>query len=227
MLVDLVEIAAGRVGLPDLEQRVPYRPAVVVEDATGDDDPLAERFAGVPGREIRVARRRPCPRRRPARRARGAPRAASAAPARARARRWSGSRDRGRADRPRSRLAQSSCRPRVRAAPSARPRSVPASRSDRRPRGAPSPSPRAPARRRRRGGPRSASARARSPRGSRTPRSVTTVETEPPALVRKSSSETNVRRLWRSITNTSFAEVAISGAPPAPGSRTGARRTGR
>ena len=57
MLVDLVEIAAGRVGLPDLDQRIPDRAAVVVEDATGDDDSLAERFAGVGGREIRVAGR--------------------------------------------------------------------------------------------------------------------------------------------------------------------------
>ena len=56
VLVDLVEVAAGGVGLPDLEQRVPHRPAVVVEDASRDDDPLAERLAGMPGREVGVAR---------------------------------------------------------------------------------------------------------------------------------------------------------------------------
>ena len=48
MLVDVVDVAAGRVGLPDLDQRVRHRPAVLVEHAAGDDDPLAERLAGVP-----------------------------------------------------------------------------------------------------------------------------------------------------------------------------------
>jgi hypothetical protein len=55
VLVDLVEVATGGVGLPDLHQRVPHRTAVVVEHAPGDDDSLAERLAGVPGREIRIA----------------------------------------------------------------------------------------------------------------------------------------------------------------------------
>ena len=38
--------------------------------------------------------------------------------------------------------------------------------------------------------------------------------------VTKSSFSTNVRGEWRTITITDFAQAAISGAPPAPGSRT-------
>ena len=54
MIVSRVEIAAGGVALPDLYQRVRHRPAVLVEDAAGDDDPFAERFALVLSREVVV-----------------------------------------------------------------------------------------------------------------------------------------------------------------------------
>ena len=43
MLVDLVDVAAGGIGLPDLDQRMRHRPAVLVADPARDDDPLAER----------------------------------------------------------------------------------------------------------------------------------------------------------------------------------------
>ena len=123
----------------------------------------------------------------------------------------------GTADRPRSRRRPQSCG--VRASSAAqrgqlglgrRGRSRPA-----RPRRAdPSRSPRAPGRRRRRGEPRSASAHALAPRLEDPEVGDDGGDRTRPPTVRKSSSETNVRRLWRSITNTSFAEVAISGAPP-------------
>src|SRR4051794_38790978 len=51
-----VHIAPARVGLPDLDQRVRDRTAVLVEHATSDDAPLPDRFgarAGV-GRQIRI-----------------------------------------------------------------------------------------------------------------------------------------------------------------------------
>ena len=54
VLVDLVPVAAGRVRLPDLDQRVAHRPAVLVEHAAGDDDPLAERLALVLARQVAV-----------------------------------------------------------------------------------------------------------------------------------------------------------------------------
>ena len=41
-----------------------------------------------------------------------------------------------------------------------------------------------------------------------------------PTDVMKSTFSTNARGLWRTITITSPHEAAISGAPPAPGSRT-------
>ena len=55
MLVDLVQVAAGGVGLPDLDQRVADRPAVARRARGRDDDALAERLAGVLAREIVVA----------------------------------------------------------------------------------------------------------------------------------------------------------------------------
>ena len=47
MLVDLVAVAAGGVGLPDLDQRPRDGAAVAVEQPAGDHDPLAQRLAGV------------------------------------------------------------------------------------------------------------------------------------------------------------------------------------
>ena len=47
VLVALVDVAAAGVGLPDLDELVPHRPAVAVEDPAGDDHPLADRLAAV------------------------------------------------------------------------------------------------------------------------------------------------------------------------------------
>src|SRR5205823_5857814 len=54
MPVDLVRVPARRVRLPDLDERVRDRPAGVVEDAPGDDDPLAERLSVVMAGEVAV-----------------------------------------------------------------------------------------------------------------------------------------------------------------------------
>ena len=67
VLVALVHVAAGRVGLPDLDQLVPHRPSVAVRDPAGDLQPLADGFARVLDGEVglqgrpRRARRRPGP----------------------------------------------------------------------------------------------------------------------------------------------------------------------
>jgi len=42
-----VRVAAGRVGLPNLEERIGNRAAILVEDAATDDDPLANRLTVV------------------------------------------------------------------------------------------------------------------------------------------------------------------------------------
>ena len=52
MLVDPVHVAPGRVGLPDLDQRLGHRPAVLVQHPACDDDALAERLAGMLAREV-------------------------------------------------------------------------------------------------------------------------------------------------------------------------------
>ena len=49
-----MDVAAGGVRLPDLDQRVRDRPAVLVDDAADDDDALAERLAGMLAREVAV-----------------------------------------------------------------------------------------------------------------------------------------------------------------------------
>ena len=54
VLVAVVEVAAGGVRLPDLDQRRADRPAVAVGDPAGDDDPLAERLALVLAGEVVV-----------------------------------------------------------------------------------------------------------------------------------------------------------------------------
>src|ERR1700677_1564410 len=45
VLISLVHVTAGRVGLPDFDQRVAHGAAVLIEDAAGDDDAFAERLA--------------------------------------------------------------------------------------------------------------------------------------------------------------------------------------
>ena len=56
MAVALVRVAAGRVALPDLDERVAHGPAVRLEHAAVDDDALAERLARVLAREVGVER---------------------------------------------------------------------------------------------------------------------------------------------------------------------------
>ena len=47
MLVALVDVATGRVGLPDLDELAAYGAALAVEHPARDDDPLADRLAAV------------------------------------------------------------------------------------------------------------------------------------------------------------------------------------
>ena len=56
VLVAAVEVAAGRVRLPDLDQRIAHRLAVLVRHAAGDDDLLAERRAGAVARQVGIER---------------------------------------------------------------------------------------------------------------------------------------------------------------------------
>ncbi len=56
VLVALVEVAAGRVGLPDLDQLAPHRPAVAVEHPPGHDHPLPHRLAVVLHGQVGLAR---------------------------------------------------------------------------------------------------------------------------------------------------------------------------
>src|SRR5215210_3826206 len=50
----LVGVASGGVGLPDLDEAVPDRASVAVEDTPGNDDPLAKRLAGMLAGQIAV-----------------------------------------------------------------------------------------------------------------------------------------------------------------------------
>src|SRR5262245_28377586 len=52
VLVGRMGIAAGGVGLPDLDQRVRHRLAVLVQYSAAYDDPLADRLPFVLSREI-------------------------------------------------------------------------------------------------------------------------------------------------------------------------------
>ena len=52
MLVALVHVPAGRVGLPDLHQLAPHRPAVAVQHAAAHHDALADRLAGAPDGQV-------------------------------------------------------------------------------------------------------------------------------------------------------------------------------
>src|SRR6185503_9549341 len=56
MRVDFVCVAPTRIGLPDLDKGARQRTSVVVEDASFDDDPLADWSRGVLPREIVVNR---------------------------------------------------------------------------------------------------------------------------------------------------------------------------
>jgi hypothetical protein len=50
----LVSVASGGVGLPDLDQAVPDRPAIAIEHASRNDDPLSQRLAGMLAGQIVV-----------------------------------------------------------------------------------------------------------------------------------------------------------------------------
>src|SRR5947199_8825989 len=54
VLVILVKVAAGGIGLPDLNDRAPHREAITVEHATRDDNAIADRVPGVPATLIAV-----------------------------------------------------------------------------------------------------------------------------------------------------------------------------
>ena len=54
MVVDRVDVTAGRVRLPDLDQRVAHRPAVGIRHTAADDDALPQRLARVLSREVCV-----------------------------------------------------------------------------------------------------------------------------------------------------------------------------
>src|SRR3989442_13416112 len=56
MLVTVVDVPAGGIRLPDLDERVPDGPPVALEHAAADEDPLAERFPCVPARQVVVER---------------------------------------------------------------------------------------------------------------------------------------------------------------------------
>ena len=64
VLVARVEIAAGRVGLPDLHERPASRTAVLVQHAAAHDDPLAQRLPRRAAREVAGAGNAPRPARR-------------------------------------------------------------------------------------------------------------------------------------------------------------------
>jgi hypothetical protein len=54
VLVHRVVVTPRSVGLPDLNELVADRPPCGVKDLPGDDNPLAQRFAGEAGSEVRV-----------------------------------------------------------------------------------------------------------------------------------------------------------------------------
>ena len=241
--VGVVAVAAGRVRLPDLDQRVAYGPSVILEHAPADDDPLTLRPAVVAARQIvvglgqvvavdRCAEIPQCQRQEQQR------------TRRARAAAWTRTPRGDRADRRRRRpqplravrpsgailhRPEAAQRRELRARSAARPRE--ACRTP----GAPSPS-RARTASASTPGCRLVSTSSQVPgSGSSTPRSVITAVTPSPekpsssrlpipspnpTVERKSSCSTNVRGDCVSITKVSWHDAAISGAPPPPGSRT-------
>jgi hypothetical protein len=56
VIVDPVRVAPRRVRLPDLDDRLRHRPAVLVEHPSVQDDPLTNRLARVLLREVGVLR---------------------------------------------------------------------------------------------------------------------------------------------------------------------------
>ncbi len=54
MVVDRVDVSAGGVGLPHLDERSAHRTPVGVGHAAADDDPLAERLSGVLPRQVGI-----------------------------------------------------------------------------------------------------------------------------------------------------------------------------
>ena len=54
VLIPLVDVAAGRIRLPDLDQLTDHRATLAVHDPAGDDHPLADRLAVVLDRQIRL-----------------------------------------------------------------------------------------------------------------------------------------------------------------------------
>ncbi len=52
MLVTLMQVPAAGVGLPDLHQLAPDRPAVAVQHPAGDDHPLPDRLTTVLDRQV-------------------------------------------------------------------------------------------------------------------------------------------------------------------------------
>src|SRR5581483_12501765 len=54
--VDGVDVAAGGIGLPDLDQRIGEGVPVLVYDRAVDDDALAERLAGVLAGQVGIRR---------------------------------------------------------------------------------------------------------------------------------------------------------------------------
>src|SRR5215208_1066594 len=50
----MVCVASGGVGLPDLDEAVPYRASVAVEDEPRNDDPLTQRLAGMLASQVVV-----------------------------------------------------------------------------------------------------------------------------------------------------------------------------
>ena len=55
MLILRMRIAASRIGLPYLDEGVGNRTAIFIEDASADDDPLADSLAAIEMREVDIA----------------------------------------------------------------------------------------------------------------------------------------------------------------------------
>src|SRR3989441_7415289 len=60
MLIDVMRVAAGGIRLPDLNERPTDRSGVFVKHPSGDDDPLAQRFAAVPATEVCISSAHGC-----------------------------------------------------------------------------------------------------------------------------------------------------------------------
>src|SRR3546814_14823529 len=56
MLVDGVAVTAGRIGLPQFDERARHRPTVFVEHTTAQDHALADRLAGMLLGQVMIGR---------------------------------------------------------------------------------------------------------------------------------------------------------------------------